>query len=167
MKTKKEFKLFLITDFEKEETYLSEMHKKGWKFTGVQGRLVYCFEACEPADVVYKIDFKPNTEKDIESYRQLYQDYGWEYVATCNNFYIFRKSDVEDSDLEIFSDEASKQAMVKQIFRRRFLLIVFLYLVALSLGFFAKSLEFALGIAVTALPFTIYLAYRFYQLKKN
>ncbi len=164
---KKEFKLFLITDFEREETYLSEMHKKGWKFTGVQGRSVYCFEACEPADVVYKIDFKPNTEKDTENYHQLYRDYGWEYVATVNNFYIFRKFDVEDGDLEIFSDETSKRAMVKQIFRRRFLLIVFLYLVAVSLGFFAKSFEFVLGIAVTAVPLTLYLAYSFYQLKKN
>lgn len=167
MKTKKEFKLFLITDFEREEAYLSEMHRKGWKFVSIGGALTYHFEETAPADVVYKIDFKPNTEKDFENYYQLYRDYGWEYVTTFNNFYIFRKSGVEDGNLEIFNDEASKQAMIKQIFRRRFLLIVFLYLVALGLGFFVKSLEFALGIAVTAVPLTIYLAYRFYQLRKK
>lgn len=167
MKTKKEFKLFFITDFEREEAYLSEMHRKGWKLVSIGGALTYHFEETTPADVVYKIDFKPNTEKDTENYHQLYRDYGWEYVTTFNNFYIFRKSGVEDGDLEIFNDEASKQAMIKQIFRRRFLLIVFLYLAALGLGFFVKSLEFALGIAVTAVPLTIYLAYRFYQLRKN
>lgn len=167
MKTKKELKLFLITDFEREEAYLSDMHRKGWKFTGIQGSLVYCFEACEPAEVVYKLDFKPNTEKDTESYLQLYQDYGWEYVTVFNNFYIFRKAEAEEGDLDIFSDDASKKAMIKQIFRRRFLLGVFLYLVVFGFGFFAISLEFALGLAVTAVPVTLYLAYRFYQLHKN
>ncbi len=167
MKTKKELKLFLITDFEKEEAYLSSMHRKGWKFVSIGGALTYHFEETTPANVVYKLDFKPNTAKDTESYLQLYRDYGWEYVTTFNEFYIFRKSVVADGDLEIFNDEASKQAMIKQIFRRRFLLIVFLYLVALGLGFFVKSLEFALGLAVTAVPLTIYLAYRFYRLRKN
>lgn len=167
MKTKKELKLFLITDFEREEAYLSDMHRKGWKFVSIGGVLTYHFEETTPADVVYKLDFKPNTEKDTESYLQLYQDYGWEYVTVFNNFYIFRKAEAEDGDLDIFSDEASKKAMISQIFRRRFLLVVFLYLVAFGFGFFVKSLEFALGLAVTAVPATLYLAYRFYQLRKN
>lgn len=167
MKTKKELKLFLITDFEQEEAYLSAMHQKGWKFTGIQGSMVYCFEACEPADVVYKMDFKPNTEKDTESYRQLYQDYGWEYVTVCNNFYIFRKSNVADGDLDIFSDENSKQAMIKQIFRRRFLLALAIYLVVFSIGWIFKLTQFTLGVAITAIPLSLYLAYRFYQLQKD
>lgn len=167
MKTKKEWKIFLITDFEKEETYLSEMHRKGWKFTGIQGRLLYCFEACEPADVVYKIDFKRNNLSDQESYHQLYQDYGWEYVAVCNGFHTFRKSNVEDGDIDIFSDDPSKLDMIEQIFRRRFLLLLFFYLIAFGYGWVFKKPDFVLGVAMIAVPVTIYLFYRFYQLRKE
>ena len=44
MKTKKEFKYFTIFQYEKEQDYLSDMHKHGWKFTHISGIGMYHFE---------------------------------------------------------------------------------------------------------------------------
>ena len=57
MKTKKQFKYFSIFNHEKEQEYLSEMHRKGWKFVEVTGFCVYHFEECEPEEVVYQLDY--------------------------------------------------------------------------------------------------------------
>ena len=43
MKIKKTFKFFSILEYEKEQEYLREMHKSGWKFVQVSGFCVYYF----------------------------------------------------------------------------------------------------------------------------
>lgn len=57
METRKEFKWFTIFEYEKEQDYLREMHKAGWKFTAVKGFGMYHFEKCVPQDVVYQLDY--------------------------------------------------------------------------------------------------------------
>lgn len=54
---KKEMKWFTIMEHEKEQEYLQEMHRHGWKFLLVTGLGVYHFEECEPEDVVYQLDY--------------------------------------------------------------------------------------------------------------
>ena len=44
MSIKKQFKWFTIFEYEKEQDYLREMHKAGWKFIKVKGLGTYCFE---------------------------------------------------------------------------------------------------------------------------
>lgn len=163
METKVIFKLFLITDFEKQETYLMEMHKKGWKLTEVKWGVFYHFEKCEPADVVYKIDFKPMNKAERSFYTQMYQDYGWEHVYTRRSCMLFRKKSVDNEDLAIFSDKSSKLEMIGRIFKRRFLFSLFLYLITLR----SENFVFQFGVSVVYLPLILYLAYRFYQLRKN
>ena len=58
METKKQFKWFTIFEYEKEEQYLREMHKSGWKFIKVTGFGVYHFEKCIAEDVVYQLDLQ-------------------------------------------------------------------------------------------------------------
>ena len=41
MQVKKQFKWFTIFEYEKEQDYLREMHKSGWKFVKVTGLGVY------------------------------------------------------------------------------------------------------------------------------
>ncbi|MGT2753694.1 DUF2812 domain-containing protein [Streptococcus ovis] len=165
MKTKVVFKLFLITDFEKIEAYLADMHKKGWKLTEVKWGVFYHFEACDPADVVYKIDFKPMKKEESVSYVQFYQDYDWELVNTCRSFRLFRKNAVDGEDVEIFSDNASKLEMIGRIFKRRFLFSMFLYLYLIVLQ--DENTTFRIGVSLIYLPLLLYLAYRFYQLRKQ
>ena len=63
MMTKQEFKYFTITEYDREQEYLSQMHREGWKFTSVTGIGQYHFEQCEPEEVVYQLDY--NIEGNI------------------------------------------------------------------------------------------------------
>lgn len=109
---------YISAEYEHEEQYLSEMHKKGWKFKKDNG-VWLTFEKCEPEDAVYKIDFRDEI-KDKDSYIKMFEDYGWEYVSETYGFYFFRKKAVGISpeDLEIFSDNESKLEMLKRIIFR-------------------------------------------------
>lgn len=123
---KKVIKFFLLPDYEKEEKYLSQMHKKGWKIKKILP-YYYIFEKCKPEDVVYKLDFIE--EKDFVSYIQLFKDYGWEYIQDLNQFSYFRKNtSVTEEDNEIFSDNKSKINMMKKIISRRLIPLFVLYL---------------------------------------
>ena len=44
MEMKKEWKYFTIFNHEKEEEYLRDQHKAGWKFVRVSGIGIYHFE---------------------------------------------------------------------------------------------------------------------------
>jgi hypothetical protein len=55
-------------DHKKEEIYLREMHKSGWKFVRVSGLGVYHFEECEPEDVVYQLDYMPKGMESDDEY---------------------------------------------------------------------------------------------------
>lgn len=54
---KTEFKYFTIPQYRQEENYLSSMHEKGWKLTGITMPGLYHFEKCEPAKVTYRLDY--------------------------------------------------------------------------------------------------------------
>ena len=41
METKKQFKWFTIFEYEKEQEYLQQMHRSGWKFIKVTGFGMY------------------------------------------------------------------------------------------------------------------------------
>lgn len=64
METKKQFKWYTIFEYEKEQDYLRNMHRSGWKFVKVKGLGVYSFEKCVPQDVVYP-EFLYLTKKSI------------------------------------------------------------------------------------------------------
>ena len=64
-KTKKEFKLFTVAEYEKEQEYLREMHKHGWKLHHVAEIGMYHFEECEPEEVVYQLDYNPDRHKSV------------------------------------------------------------------------------------------------------
>ena len=127
-KLKKEFHYFVLTDYEIEEEYLRKMHKNGYKFVKVTLPGIYYFEKSEPEDVVYKLDFNPNAEK--QDFIQMYKDYGWEYLQDLNDYSYFRKKVTEaesEKELEIFSDEESKLDMLQRIFRNRMLPIAAIF----------------------------------------
>ena len=44
METKKAVKFFSVVDWEKEQNYLREMHRHGWKFVRLTALDVYHFE---------------------------------------------------------------------------------------------------------------------------
>lgn len=119
--TKTEFKFFSVPEWKKEEQYLREQHKNGWAFTGVSGLGLYRFEKCEPMDVIYQLDYNPDSTSNKDEYIQMFQDCGWEYLQNFVGYSYFRKPAAEmgGSEEEIFCDDASRLDMMKRVFRGR------------------------------------------------
>ena len=132
METKQERKYFTITEYDREQEYLSRQHREGWRFTSVTGIGQYHFERCEPEEVVYQLDY--NTEGNInqQEYVRMFEDCGWEYVTTYVGYAYFRKpvSQMQGQE-EIFFDDSSKLEMMQRIFKGRMIpmfIVFFLYL---------------------------------------
>ena len=165
METKIESKVFFITDFNQQAQYLTEMHRKGWRLTKIRWSFFYHFEKCEPEEVVYQVDFKESKNKDRKSYLRMYEDYGWEFVTSCQNFVIFRKAAVK-GDLEIYGDRESRVEFVKTIFQRRYLLSLGLYGSLLGTSLRSRP-GFVLVFSLIYIPLLLLLGIRFYRMIKS
>ena len=140
MDTKKQFKWFTIFEYEKEQDYLREMHKAGWKFVKVTGLGMYHFEKCAPQDVVYQLDYNKDGLAHKEEYLQMFHDCGWEYIQDFVGYSYFRKPASDDGAAEeIFCDEESRFQMMQRVMRGRMvpLLVIFF---AVLLPQFLRSL---------------------------
>lgn len=125
-RTIKKFKVFLITDYEKEEKYLTQMSKKGFRLKKVTFPGFYTFEVVEPEDMVYRLSFKNPMESDFNNYVQIFIDSGWEYVFDFMGWSYFRKKGYE-KNTEIFSDDESRVEEVSKVFKSRFLPILVIF----------------------------------------
>ena len=113
-------RFFTISDYEEEEIWLRSQHQNGWKLVKMIVPCFFIFESCTPEDVVYRLDYKNNTENS--DYFQIFRDYGWEYVTHCTGWLYFRKPVSEtdmEQDTEIFSDDSSRIDMVNHIVKTR------------------------------------------------
>lgn len=128
MERKKQFKWFTIFEYEKEQEYLRQMHKSGWKFLKVSGLGVYHFEKCTPQDVVYQLDYNKEGLAQKEEYLQMFHDCGWEYLQEYAGYSYFRKPVSEDGFVEeIFCDEESRLHMMERVIKGRMLPLVILF----------------------------------------
>ena len=122
MKTKRKFKYFSIFDHEKEQEYLSEMHRHGWKFVKVTGFCIYHFEECEPEEVVYQLDYNQEGIKNKDEYVKMFNDCGWEYLQDYVGYSYFRKpADEMNDNEEIFCDDSSRLEMMRRVIRGKVL----------------------------------------------
>ena len=119
----KEFKLFTLTEYEKEEEYLRNKHQQGYEFVSVSMPGYYTFKKCEPKDVVYRLDYNPASRKDKQAYLQMFEDAGWEYLQDMNEYSYFRKEADLTNELEneIFCDNESKLEMAKRVIKTKFI----------------------------------------------
>lgn len=128
MKTKKEFRYFSIFNHEKEQDYLRDQHRLGWKFLKVTGIGTYHFEECQPEDVIYQLDYNPEGSAHKAEYIGMFADCGWEYVQEFVGYSYFRKPASEMAgEEEIFCDENSRLAMLERVYKARLvpLLVIF------------------------------------------
>ena len=122
MEIKKESHFFSILQHKKEEEYLRAMHKSGWRFVRVCGFGKYHFEKCEPEDVVYQLDYNPQTKERYAEYLQIFSDCGWEHIQDYAGYGYFRKPAARmNGNEEIFNDDDSKVAMMGRVFKSRLL----------------------------------------------
>lgn len=128
MGTKKEFKWFTIFEYEKEQEYLREMHKKGWRLVKVTGIGMYYFESCQPEDVIYQLDYNKEGAEYREEYVQMFQDCGWEYLLDFVGYSYFRKPVAEmNGEESIFCDDESRLEMMQRVFKGRMIPILLLF----------------------------------------
>lgn len=140
MKEKTVFRIFTIYEHEKEQDYLRQMHRSGWKFCLLTFPGFYHFEECEPEDVVYQLDYNPEGLSHKEEYVKLFEDCGWEYLQDFAGYSYFRKPASETAGAEeIFCDEDSRLQMLGRVFKGR-LLPIFIILVGVMLPQFLLNL---------------------------
>ncbi len=127
--TKTTIKCFNILQYKKEEEYLSNMHRKGWKLTGVTFPCFYHFEKCEPENVTYCLDFNREGIAHKSEYVQMFEDCNWEYLFDFVGYSYFRKaSDASNINDDIFCDDESRLDMMKRVFKGRVFPLVILFL---------------------------------------
>lgn len=126
--SKIKIRFFTIADYEDEEIWLRNCSKNGLKMKKYILPCFYVFEECTPQDVVYRLDYKNNTQN--EDYMQMCRDYGWESFQNKMGWIYFRKSASQihsENDAEIFSDEASKLDMIQSIVKTRMLPLLLVF----------------------------------------
>lgn len=168
MEMKQEFRYFTITEYDKEQQYLSRRHKEGWKFTKVTGIGQYHFEQCEPEEVVYQLDYNQEGNANKPEYTQMFEDCGWEYITTYAGYSYFRKavSAMKEKE-EIFFDDNSKLEMMQRIFKGRMIpmfVTFFLYLLwqFLILRFFSGGFfDFVSALLLTSMIIYILVTVHF------
>lgn len=122
-------RFFTIADFNEEEIWLREQSRNGWRLTDMVPPCIYHFERCMPEDIIYRLVYKNNAE--TPDFMRMMEDYGWELAGRCLGWLYFRKPVVEmenENDGEVFSDNASRIDMVRQIVRTRLLPLVVVFL---------------------------------------
>ena len=127
--TKTLFKFFTIADYLEEEEWLAKKHREGMKLVKFSAPGFYTFEECESEDVVYRLDYKNNTE--TEDYKQMCRDFGWELVGSSLGWLYFRKkrADIQEKeDGELFSDDCAKAEMVTNLVKTRIFPLVIIFL---------------------------------------
>lgn len=175
MQTKKVYKYFSIFEYEKEQNYLTQMHKSGWKFVKVTGFCMYHFEKCTPEDVIYQLDYNQDGIANKDEYVKMFTDCGWEYLQDYVGYSYFRKSATQNESAdEIFCDDASKLQMLDRIFKGRVIPLLLIFAVVLVPNFilnlyhkrFPVAVLFGLAIILYIFVFTI-LTYQYFKYIKN
>ena len=125
---KTEFRFFSVMEWEKEQEYLRERHKKGWKFIKLTFLGSYHFEKCIPEDVIYQLDYNQEGLAHKSEYVRLFEDCGWEYLQDYAGYSYFRKPVSETGEAEaIFCDEESRMDMLKRVFKGRILTMIIIF----------------------------------------
>ena len=174
MERKKQFRWFTIFEYEKEQDYLREMHKSGWRFVKVKGLGMYHFEKCAAEDVVYQLDYNKEGLEHKDEYLKMFEDCGWEYIQDYAGYSYFRKAVSEDGVVEeIFCDEESRMQMMQRVIKGRMLPLLIIFFACLLPQFLINLLSthnyviavtygviLAIYVAVFAMGYVKYQQYR-------
>ena len=105
-KSKKVWKLFFPWQDREEEHWLEEMAAQGWLFEKYSF-FSYHFKSIEPAGYIYRMDFKNNGDQDLEEYKEIFAQSGWEHVQSTGGWQYLRIPR-EQFEVDIYSDKASQ-----------------------------------------------------------
>ncbi len=137
-------------DVECMESWLEDMARQGSFLKGNFYGL-YFFEQNQPAEVRYRLQAAAKSISIFDDHggdpdpemRQLSQEFGWEYVTSGRDFYVFCSKDRQIREL---NTDAAVQAMTIDLVRRRqntsavTLLFILILNIILQRNFFMKSI---------------------------
>jgi len=109
----RKFKLFI--DYDKEETWLTEMAQKGYELENVS--FGYKFRSIKPENFTYRTDYRNfKKREDFIDYCILFEDTGWKHIAGSkySGVQYFKKVS-ENAEDDIFSDAISKAGRYKRL----------------------------------------------------
>lgn len=121
------FRFFTIVDYEREEEFLRKMANKGYQLEEIVGVFFYKFSESEPRDTIYRLDYGIHKENEKKEYIQLFEDYGWDYMFDFVDWSYF-KTDQDNPNTEIFSDNESRLELANRIFKHRYIPILIIFL---------------------------------------
>lgn len=98
------YKWFWADQDVEQEQWLREKAQQGLHLKKVPLLCGWVFTRGEPADVVYRIDFR---NRDA-NYRRLFEDAGWQCAGEVSGWHYWRKAAINGKAEEIFTDNASK-----------------------------------------------------------
>ena len=94
------FRLYL--DKDKETAWINQMAQDGYALTGFFAGF-YQFEACEPGEYIYQIDFGSKFATVSDDYRDFMQENGIEIVCLWGYWIILRKR-ASEGDFILYTD---------------------------------------------------------------
>jgi hypothetical protein len=104
--TKRSLRVFWLWQEDKEMKWLRQMSLNGWHLIN-SCIFVYTFVMGEPKDLVYYGDFKPIRNKDVDEYKEFFEDAGWRTICRQGNWFNFSSS-ADNKHGEVYSDNQSR-----------------------------------------------------------
>jgi len=112
--TRWKVRFFAVWQEGREAAWLKSMSADGWHLKRVLP-LFYQFEKGEPQDYEYTLDFMIEARTDMQEYRNLIEDAGWEYVGDMSGWQYFRIDADKEQDAVIYSDEESLKGKYRRV----------------------------------------------------
>lgn len=109
----KKFKTFI--DIEKEEQWLNEQLKKGYRCTSISGLGFYTFEKTDKRYVM-RLDYQDSlSNRKFKEYKAIFEDFKWMYIngPWLSGIQYWQKEMTDYN--EIFSDRQSKGNYYKRL----------------------------------------------------
>ena len=136
----KKYKLFFVTDLDKEAVYLHKMSKQGLHFIKRNG-IQYIFKKGEEKDYYYHLGYYEKDRRDEEQYVKNYAAAGWELIyhekGEFDGVWNYFRIETEEEP-HIFSDRVSRIALYKRLLESwRSLLTMFVICFLFVLGFYS------------------------------
>lgn len=150
--TKKVFRIFWAWQDHNEEIWLNQMARKGWALKSYN--YLYTFEKIDPVPYIYKLDYKATTNDDLDEYKMIFQETGWEYVTQYGKWHYFRTLETGEHPTEIYSESEFHIETYKNLLRNLTLsLITFLIITGIVL--LLQLSTFVFGLCISLLVLTI------------
>ncbi|NVD71487.1 DUF2812 domain-containing protein [Duganella sp. BJB480] len=111
----RKFKLWFVWQDEKHEQWLQRMAAQGLHLRDTNCIGLHTFVRGAPADVAYRWDV--GRQRRDPEYMQLFQDAGWEYVASTMGWHCWRKTRKAGAVMEIFTDNAGRIRKYRTVLR--------------------------------------------------